>query len=222
MSGNDLSRRCQTCDRDIHDLSMLSKAQITDLLSEDSKRVCVRLQRKPDGSILYAQRTKNVFIYRKRVAQIASAFFASMIGLFTVTAPAQTYSGNYDGQGIRSSTSFGVARIEGRITDMTGSSIPGATITIITSSGKKYIKTSDSKGRFRFTSFALQGKNDISVECTGFKTFRDIFTLHTREMIEYPITLDVGDVVGVVVVKSPGMIDMRKTEISTIMRNDEP
>jgi hypothetical protein len=124
-----------------------------------------------------------------------------------------------DSQGIRSETFIDLGMVDGVVKDQTGAIIPDATVTITMSSGKTWIRRTDKHGRFRLTSVSLEkGRNRIKVEATGFNAFVDEFTVRRRELVSYPIMLDVGSMIGVVEILPEPMIDMRKSSISTTIR----
>jgi len=65
-----------------------------------------------------------------------------------------------------------------------------------------------------------RGEITLTIESPGFNTFSDTFTIHKRELIFYPVSLDIGDFIGVVDIKAPPQIDVRKSSISTTIRFD--
>lgn len=52
MSGDDRSRFCGQCQRQVFDLSAMTTAEVVDLLSQPGGSPCVRLYRRPDGRVL--------------------------------------------------------------------------------------------------------------------------------------------------------------------------
>lgn len=220
MRGGDRSRHCSQCDRAVYNISGLTSAEVSDLIRNRQDRVCVRLHRRADGTVITRDCPKGLRDYRIRVAKFAGSVFAAIIGLFSVNFGQRQPVG--DSQGIRSETSINVARIEGTVTDATGAVIPEATVIVTTANGKTISCKTDPRGRFRLTSFALEaGLNRLKIEATGFSPFRDEFTIRRRESIDYPIVLEAGVFVGVVEVHSEPLIDPRKSEISTTIRINE-
>ena len=79
MSGSDRSRFCDQCRRQVFDLSALTTAEATELLSDPTGAPCVRLYRRPDGRVLTADcpvglRTRVWRWLRRRAAWAASLF----------------------------------------------------------------------------------------------------------------------------------------------------
>ncbi|MDQ3031277.1 MAG: hypothetical protein M3Y87_02595 [Myxococcota bacterium] len=54
MIGNDVVRRCGQCDRDVHDLSRMTRDEVHRLLALADETPCVRLRRRSDGRVVTA------------------------------------------------------------------------------------------------------------------------------------------------------------------------
>jgi hypothetical protein len=52
MSGDDRARYCSGCDRKVYNLSAMTRFEAESLLENAEGRVCVRLYRRPDGSVM--------------------------------------------------------------------------------------------------------------------------------------------------------------------------
>lgn len=53
MSGDDHTRHCAACDRDVHDLSAMTREELSDFLEAPHQgRRCVRFFRRPDGTVM--------------------------------------------------------------------------------------------------------------------------------------------------------------------------
>lgn len=79
MVGDDRSRFCRQCERQVFDLSRMTTAEATQLLASPDGRPCVRLYRRPDGRVLTADclvglRTRLWRGLRRRAAWAASLF----------------------------------------------------------------------------------------------------------------------------------------------------
>jgi hypothetical protein len=159
--------------------------------------------------------------YRRRIGKLASAAFAAILGLVSYSA-AQVRPPTNDSHGWRSEVSVNASVVEGIVKDPTGVPIPGAVVTIKDVSGKTLKKKKTGRtGYFRIMNGNLhRGRNTITIELPGFDTFSDEFTIQQRELIYYPVTLELGYFVGVVVIAPPPQIDVRKSSTSTTIRFD--
>ncbi|NOT48611.1 MAG: carboxypeptidase regulatory-like domain-containing protein [Acidobacteria bacterium] len=220
MHGDDRSRRCDRCELTVYNISGLTTFEASSLIENNNNRVCVRLRRRTDGTVITSDCPEGLSAYRKRIATLAGTVFAAVLGLFSV-ASGQRLSLN-DSQGVRSETSVESPIIQGTVADATGAVIPDAKVTITTADGKAITRKTDARGRFQLVSPSLmKGRNRIAIAANGFNTFRDEFSIRRRELIDYPTILEVGSVVGVVEVRIPPAIDPRKSDISTTFRVNE-
>jgi hypothetical protein len=219
MIGDDRARNCIQCDRTVYNISGLNRAEASDLVANREGRMCVRLYRRSDGTVITKDCPKGLKEYRIRVAKFAGSVFAAVLGLFTV-GQAQRRPID-DTQGIRSESSLNVSRIEGTVKDQTGASVSDAKVTITTPNGKKTVRRTDSQGRFSLTSFALEGgKNELRIEFPAFMPFVDTFWIRRREVIDFPIVLETAFIGEIVVLPNRSLIDPRKSSISTTIRFD--
>lgn len=219
MSGDDRARNCSQCDRMVYNVSGLSRREASTLIENREGRMCVRLHRRSDGTVITSDCPKGLRAYRLRVAKYAGAVFATILGFFSVGQAQRQPRG--DSQGIRSESSLNVARIEGVVRDPAGAVIADARVTVTTANGKTLLTKTDRRGRFGLTSFALElGQNKLKIEAPHFYPFRDEFTIRRRETIDFPVILEVGTFIGVVVVRPEPLIDPRKSGISTTIRID--
>lgn len=221
MRGNDRARTCDQCSLTVYNVEGLAESEIFDLIGDGSERVCVRLRRRTDGTVITRDCPKGLAAYRKRIGRLASAALATILGLVSYSA-AQIRPSYNDSRGWRSEISVEASVIEGVVKDVTGAPIPQAVVTIKDASGKIIKKKETGRtGYFRIMNGDLhRGKITLTIESPGFETFSDTFTIHKRELIYYPVTLDAGYFVGVVVIAPPPQIDVRKSEGSTTIRFD--
>lgn len=219
MRGDDRSRTCSQCDLTVYNVADLTKAEAVSLIEGRDGRMCIRFRRRPDGTVITRDCPRGLAAYRKRLAGFAGTVFAAILGLVSLTN-AQRLSVK-DSQGVRSETAVEIPIVQGTVTDLIGAVIPGAKVVVKTANGKLIATKTDSRGRFRLISMSFaNGPNRISIDANGFNTFRDDFSITRRELIDFPINLEAGAMIGVVVVKSSPSIDMRSSERSVTFRND--
>lgn len=216
MHGDNRSRRCDQCELMVYNIEGLTTAETSALIAERTERICVKLRRRPDGTVITRDCPKGLAAYRKRLGVFAGAAVAAILGLFS---PAFSQRPANDSRGIYSETSVEVPCIQGIVTDANGTVIPNATVTVVTSDKRTLSRKTDRRGRFQLVNSSLGiGRNRLTVSATGFNPFRDEFSLGRREMLDYPIMLEVGTVIGVVVISQPPSIDRRKSDITTKIR----
>ncbi len=218
MHGDDRSRRCDQCSLMVYNISGLKNVEVANLIQKsDKERVCIRLRRRTDGTVITKECPKGLAAYRKRVGVLAGTAFAAVLSLFSVASGQRPPSN--DSQGTRSETSVNTSMIEGMIKDTEGAVIPGAVITVTNSGGRSIMSKSDRRGRFRLRSIDSGSRqNTLKIEAKGFNPFVDHFSISLRELIYFPVTLSVGAMTGVIEVRNPPTIDPRKSETSTTFR----
>jgi hypothetical protein len=84
MSGDQRSRFCQQCEKKVHNISGMSQDEAEQFLTEATGPVCVRLYRRPDGTIITNDCPVGLRAVRTRIAQIATAT-AALIGMLFCT-----------------------------------------------------------------------------------------------------------------------------------------
>lgn len=76
MKGDEYMRFCGQCQLNVYNLSALSAREITDLVKRKEGRLCVRLYRRADGTILTQDCPVGLKWVRRKVAVIAAACLA--------------------------------------------------------------------------------------------------------------------------------------------------
>lgn len=144
-----------------------------------------------------------------------------VLGVFSF-ASAQRYPRG-DSTGTRSETFLEVPRIEGTVLDPTGAPIPDAIVTVTTASRRKITTKTNAKGYFELMDLRmLGGRNGLSIESKHFVAFNDQFTITRREQIDFPVMLDVGTMIGIVMLTEPPTIDIKSSSNTfRIIVNDE-
>src|SRR5262245_21762657 len=135
MSGDERVRFCNSCSLHVYNISEMTRRDAAALIAETEGRLCVRLLRPADGTVITRDCPIGLRAIRRRVARFATAALVVVTTLcshvfasngrrsFKVKAR-EDYS--------RPVTSFlsNTAAIGGTITDPNGKPISGATVTL--------------------------------------------------------------------------------------------
>ncbi|MES2966084.1 MAG: hypothetical protein V4760_19545, partial [Bdellovibrionota bacterium] len=94
MKGDDRERHCGSCKLNVYNVAGLTKVEAEELLERRAggERVCVRLMRRKDGTIITKDCPVGVSLARRaklRVASLSASIVALCIGLFSVRSIAQ-------------------------------------------------------------------------------------------------------------------------------------
>ena len=112
--------------------------------------------------------------------------------------------------------------LAGRVTDATGASVPGATVTVTkVDTGDKRTATTDQEGLWQVR-FLSPGPYLVVFERQGFKTLRrDGVSVTTAEMVTVDAELDVGQITDTVEVTAEGaMVASSATVVRTLDRKE--
>jgi hypothetical protein len=82
MLGNDLVRYCGQCDKNVYNLSAMTREQAEALIRRMEGRLCVRYYMRSDGTVLNADCPVGLRAVRQRVRRITTAIFAVLISFF--------------------------------------------------------------------------------------------------------------------------------------------
>jgi hypothetical protein len=85
MSGDERVRRCHSCELNIYNISEMTKNEVEDLIANREGRLCIRLYKRTDGTVLTKDCPVGFRAYQKRVARFAGAALATVLGLFSVS-----------------------------------------------------------------------------------------------------------------------------------------
>src|SRR5262245_10193856 len=84
MSGDERVRFCDTCDLHVYNISRMTHREAISLITETEGRLCARIYRRADGTVITRDCPVGLRAIRRRVARIAGASLAALLGLFSV------------------------------------------------------------------------------------------------------------------------------------------
>jgi hypothetical protein len=83
MLGDERVRFCQQCERNVYNLSDMSKKEAETLVSRAEGRLCVRFYRRTDGSILTDNCPVGLRAVKRRASRVVNAMVSAALGFFT-------------------------------------------------------------------------------------------------------------------------------------------
>jgi carboxypeptidase family protein/ankyrin repeat protein len=199
MIGNDHVRFCEHCNLTVNDLSNLTPKRVQRLITKSKGRLCVRYQRRPDGSPILKTLPAKLHTIGRRATRIAAGAFSATLSLSSAVSQSATNNVRHErviayrqlGSGLEPIT-FGSA-IKGKVTDTTGAVIQGAGVTLSTTEIAYFSgTTTDAAGEYSFD--GLQpGTYRLTIEATGFaKNEVGGVTLTTNETQTIDSSLEVA------------------------------
>jgi hypothetical protein len=174
MAGDERVRHCTLCSLNVYNFREMKRDEIRALLDRTEGRVCARLYRRADGTLLTSDCPSGFQVLRQRMSRIAAAIAAA---LFSVTAFASDGATcekprvRKRGSQVKFTTEQTVqqAAFTGVVLDESGSSpIPGVTVMLRDEAMKRELTTvTDVNGGFTFTSLN-DGIYRVEVTLVGF------------------------------------------------------
>lgn len=221
MSGDERMRHCHSCRLDIYNTAEMTQKEVETLIRNREGRLCIRLYRRYDGTVLTKDCPVGLRAVRKRASKFVSAVFAALLSLVSIS-----YSQSKDSKtNPVPSTNIELTDLEsdenelsGTILDPHGAIIAGATIKLYKNNDKKPLKTkSDDNGVFSFRNLA-EGTYKTEVTFLGFKkaVYKNVKILNGKRT-ELKITLDIaGESVVVGIFAEESLIETSSSEIKKV------
>ncbi len=211
MTGDDRVRFCDHCQLNVYNIAELTRTEAESLIASTEGRLCGRLYRRADGSVLTKDCPVGLRALRKRVSQRVAAMFAAMLSFSatvlgqqpaasdTRSCPAQTKIT----RAVNPADSQSV--VSGTVYDPNGAVITAATITLTKSDTKTTSSTVvNEAGHFEFVG-VLPGDYEVAIEIkTPFLSQKFNLSVESGQLVTVDTYAQVAQVSNAVFV---GLID---------------
>jgi hypothetical protein len=226
MSGDERVRRCQSCELNVYNIAEMTRKEAENLIVNREGRVCLRLYKRADGTILTKDCPVGLRAYQKRVARFAGAAFATILGLFSVSFGQKDDKNAVDASKVkivRTVNQNQESILRGVILDPTGAVIPNAEITLHRNSDRETFRiTADADGNYIFKALSA-GIYTLKIEeLAGFKKHKIVnLEIKNAEKIQLDIVLKpLGKSVTVgIFVDDEAQIDTTSNTVTTTITN---
>ena len=180
MSGDDRARFCDLCNLHVYDISRLTRKEAESLIANTEGRICARLFRRIDGTVITKDCPVGLRAIRRRVAKVASAVFAAIMSLCGVVLGQKPSSnGKSCRQQVTITKSTSRSRqeagsISGTVVDPNGAVVRGVKIRITRKNGGALTALeTNTEGAFQLQ--GLKGDTyELSLESAGFKSLKNV------------------------------------------------
>jgi len=177
MSGDEKKRFCSECDKFVYDFSQMTRRQVEAIVSIHRGRLCARITRRPDGSLLTLETPQANPVVARRASPVVNATLAAILGLgvpanalnVDVSAARLIARADADGKGAKTPYGGGEALVGGTVFDPEGAVIPSAVVKLISDAGAELETKTSSEGEFTFAQVPF-GAYIMLVEADGFYT----------------------------------------------------
>jgi hypothetical protein len=211
MAGDERVRHCTLCSLNVYNFAEMTRAEVRDLLVRTEGRVCARLYRRADGTVLTRDCPTGLRAMRQRASRVAAASVAALCTLPAFALGSR--SGEKPPLKIHGSkVKLEIERVATRqpavfagVVDF-GGPLPGVTITLRNEASKRELTTiTDAKGAFRITSLddglyrvevTLAGLASATMEHLRLKA-SEVTHANIALRIEDKVTVTMGEVVTV-------------------------
>lgn len=179
MAGDERVRHCTLCSLNVYNFAEMTRDEVRELLVRTEGRVCARLYRRADGTVLTRDCPTGLRALRRRASRVAAALITALLSL-----PSFAFGGTlwkkprFRSRGSRVElkiervASAQPAVFDGVVRDQDGSPLPGISVSVRDEASKREITVvTDVDGAFRFAALN-DGLYRVEVTLEGFKPAR--------------------------------------------------
>lgn len=176
MTGDDRKRFCDQCSLHVHNISAMTRDEVASLVKSADGRICARLYRRADGTVLTRDCPVGLRALRRRVSKAAGAALTALLSLCSAAAgqskPQEDKSGA-PAPGLkikREAAQDGQSALAGVLSGLAGAAVPGAELTLTDEqTGKELTASTTPEGKFSFRGLAA-GRYTLGIKADGFKS----------------------------------------------------
>ncbi len=227
MSGDERARFCNLCQLNVYNISEMTEDEVAKLIIKREGRLCLRLYKRADGTVLTKDCPVGFRAYQKRVTRFAGATLATILGLFSINF-AQDKS--KDDKPIDASkvkvirTASQESILRGTILYQMGAVIPGTKIILHNSDGKEFNVVSNDEGSYIFSSIPAGTYNlQADKQEQGFKIYNlEKLEIKENELSQLDIVLTtvetnfiMGDVIALPSKNTSDLLTIKPLEPQT-------
>lgn len=206
MEGDARVRFCRQCDLHVYNLSELTTAEAESLVTRTEGRLCARLYRRADGTVLTKDCPTGLRAARRRAGRAAGAAFAAVLSLCGVAVgqgkqkpPDSCDTGR--AKVTRTAKSGKGSALKGVVMDPNGGLISGARVVLTdTKTKKQFTADTSAEGAFEFAALPA-GVYQVEAALVGFQTLKMThLAVAADEAVGLDLTLDADSVTVTVTV----------------------
>jgi hypothetical protein len=200
MTGNDQMRYCSECNKQVYNLSKMTRDRAEALVARFEGRLCARIERGDDGAIMTEERSSDIQLISRRASPVASAVVTAILSLsgsavaatsLQANEPVAIHAQSRDDKNREEPHDIPVS-LSGTVFDPQGAVIVSATIVLTDeTTGEHHLTISSDDGAYRFASLP-GGSYSMKVEAGGFRVFQKTnLELQQNENKRLDVNMDV-------------------------------
>jgi len=229
MTGDDQVRFCDLCNLHVYNIARMTRNEAEALIADTGTRICTRLYRRTDGTVITRDCPVGLRAARRKVASVAGAVFAAVVSLCAAVLAQKPSSKDKSSckqqvtitRKLGESASDNRGMLKGTILDPMGAVVASAKITITNQKTRESQETkSNNEGRFLMAGLAA-GTYHLTIISPGFKRLEvtDV-TLAAKEAVSLETALLADETtVTIGIIADAPLIDT-STPGTTIFRGD--
>lgn len=218
MAGDERTRHCSLCSLNVYNFAEMTGDEVRELLMRTEGRLCGRLYRRADGTLLTSDCPTGLRALRQRMSRFAAAVIAALfsVSAFASETPQLKKHGSKVDLEVAQAAAPQQAVFTGVVRDEGGDLLPGVSIVLRDEALQSEITAvTDAKGVFTISS-APDGFYRVEVSLEGFTpAVMEHLLLKQNNVTQAQVSLRVenGAFMGIITVDDPTTI--RKDGIST-------
>jgi hypothetical protein len=143
MTGDERARHCESCKLNVYNIAGMTNDEVQHLVANREGRLCIRLFRRADGTVLTKDCPVGFRAYQKRVAKFAGATLSVLFGLVGFGS-AQTEKTKKETEKIKTERKVNDSAFNGIVADLNGAVIPDVTVRLFAADSKKPLRVTRS------------------------------------------------------------------------------
>jgi hypothetical protein len=225
MAGDERVRFCNQCSLNVYNISAMTREEVALLIKSAEGRICARLYRRVDGTVLTRDCPVGLRAFRRRISKMAGAALTAVLALCTgAFGQGKSQEDKTCEQRVIVKTKKATDKgekgtVSGVVTDVNGGVIPGANVTLISQQTEDKLKTvTTDEGAFKFSNI-VTGEYTLEIEVAGFKTLKlKDLKVNSDEVVKRTLILELSGetvTIGIVAIEP----EIESTNGTTIIRD---
>ena len=152
MEGDERVRRCAECSLNVYNFAEMTREDVRVLIERNEGRVCARLYRRADGTVLTRDCPTGLRALRRRASRAAAAIVAALLSLPGFAKARLTVHGSTVNITLGHTAAPQPAAFTG-VALMGNAQLPGVTVVLRDeATGRQFTAVTDTNGAFKFAS----------------------------------------------------------------------
>jgi hypothetical protein len=226
MAGDARVRHCTLCDLNVYNFAEMTREEVHALLQRSEGRVCARLFRRADGTVLTRDCPTGLRALRVRVSRVAAAALALLLAVpvFALDAVCKKPRVRTRGSKVKfkvEQVAAAEAAVFSGVTLLDDAQLPGVSVTVRNEVfGDVHTAISDGDGAFAFRSLR-DGLYSVEITMAGMKPAKiEHLELRAGRITNARVSMELSELGESVVVGALAVPAMEQQAISTTFTQD--